>query len=90
MNKDRRKEISELVSELEGLGEKIEGFRDTSETIQADEQEYFDNMPESFQGGEKGEAAQAAADKLQEAYDALDAAKDSVQEAIDALNEASE
>jgi hypothetical protein len=27
------------------------------ETIRGEEHEYYDNMPESLQGGEKGEAA---------------------------------
>ena len=90
MNKTRRADIAKLISALEELLEPLELNRDATESIQGDEQEYFDNMPESFQSGEKGEAAEAAAEKLQEAYDALDAAKDALQEAIDALGEAAE
>lgn len=66
------------------------------ESIQDDEQEAFDNMPESFQQGERGEASQAAIEALQSARDMLGSplsddkgdAADSLQSAIDYLNEA--
>lgn len=66
MNAERRKEIDKarhLIVEAKEILEQAEG----------DEREYFDNMPESFQSGEKGQAAEAAADALQEGIDSLDA-----------------
>lgn len=46
------------------------------------EQEALDNMPESLQEGERGEA-------MQDAIDNLSSAMDSVEEAVDSLEEAS-
>lgn len=66
MNKDRRNIINTLSSRLDDLKAEIE-------SVMEDEQSYFDNMPQSFQDGEKGERAQAAIDALQEAIDGFDA-----------------
>jgi prefoldin subunit 5 len=60
VNEDRRKKIDELISTLEQLKADIETVRD-------EEQEYFDNMPESFQSGSKGDAVTAAIDALETA-----------------------
>lgn len=65
MNKQRRKEIARaqaLIAEA----------RSILETCQSDEQDYYDNMPEAFQNGEKGEKAQSYADRLQEFVDSLE------------------
>ena len=76
MNKDRRKEINQLIAELEDLKSRVE-------SVLEEEQEYLDNMPESFQEGEKGEKAQAA-------IEALENTQQSIEEAIDNLNTAAE
>jgi len=69
MNNERRTQIAGAVSELSD----IHGFIDS---LKDDEQEYFDNMPESFQNSEKGEAAQAAVDAFDSALASIDEAKD--------------
>lgn len=65
MNKERRKDIASIVEELEALQERIEIVRD-------EEQDYFDNMPESFQSGEKGMAAEEAISNLDDAFGEMD------------------
>lgn len=65
MNKQRRKEIARIR-------ELIQAAHDDLETVMEEEREYFDNMPESFQMGVKGEAAEANVDSLEEAVDGLD------------------
>lgn len=70
MNNDRRKEIAKALALIEEAKNLLETARD-------DEQAYYDNMPESFQAGDKGDRASAAADALSEAYDNLEAAIDS-------------
>ena len=60
MNKQRRKEIAQALAMVETAKGILEACRD-------EEQDYFDNMPESFQSGQKGEEAQAAIDALEEA-----------------------
>ena len=69
MNAERRKRITELVTLLEGLKTDIEA-------VQQEEQDYYDNMPENLQGSEKGQAAEAAADNLDEAAQAIESAID--------------
>ncbi len=119
MNKARRKQISDLstlVSSLIGdlqnddpeiswpdTKTKIDEHQTTAEAIRDDEQEYLDNMPESLQGGEKGDMAQSAIDALETAMGKLEDASsaaddetpdmeeitDALQEAVDSLDEAS-
>lgn len=76
MNNARRKEIDKLTAQIEEIKEAIEALRD-------EEQEAFDNMPESLQDGERGE-------KMQSAIDALEYAADDLQECLDHLSDASE
>ena len=74
MNNARRKEIARATELLAAAREILEACRD-------EEQEYFDNMPEAFQNGEKGEAAQAAIDLLEEAVAQLDEIEGSIADA---------
>ena len=67
MNKARRSAIARLRDQLDDIKGQIE-------ELQSEEQDYYDNMPESFQQGEKGELAEAAADALQCAVDSVDEA----------------
>jgi len=76
MNDERRKEITKaqaLIDEAKGILENCE----------SEEREYFDNMPENMQSGEKGQKAEAAADALQEAVDNLDSAMSSVDTSLE-------
>ena len=60
MNKQRRADIEQAKSLLEGA-------RD-------EEQEYYDNMPENLQASDKGEAAENAVSNLDEAISAIEEA----------------
>jgi len=71
MNKQRRKAITEIVSKLEEIMADLN-------TLQEEEQEAFDNLPEGLQDSEKGEAMETAAGLLEEAVN-------SVGDAIDGL-----
>lgn len=73
MNNDRRKQITKALSAFEALDleNKLEDIKSLFEEIRDDEQEYYDNMPESLQGSEKGEKAEAAVSALEEILDAL-------------------
>lgn len=76
MNKDRRKAINALADELEEFIARIEELRD-------EERDYFDAMPESFQGGEKGEIADAAISNLDDAESSLTDTCNSLREAAE-------
>jgi exonuclease VII small subunit len=54
------------------------------------EQEYFDNMPESLQGGDKGSAAEAAVDALDSAVSNLDSVDTELDEAFSNIQTAME
>lgn len=87
MNKDRRNEIARIKAEVEALVSKAEDLINDIESVRDEEQEYFDNMPESFQQGEKGEVAEAAVASLDQAMEALQEMVDA--DAAGALEEAS-
>ena len=74
MNKARRKRIEDVRSQLEALKQEID-------EILSEEQEAFDNMPESLQEGERGQA-------MTEAIDALESAIGSFEELDEYLTDA--
>lgn len=63
MNNTRRKSLRELIEKTEGLKLEIEELR-------TEEEEYYNNMPEAFQDGEKGDRAQTVIEYLDEAMTA--------------------
>jgi hypothetical protein len=64
MNNERRKKLKWLGAQIDELAVLVEEIRDA-------EQEAFDNMPESLQDGERGDAAQQSIDYLDTAIDYL-------------------
>jgi prefoldin subunit 5 len=67
MNKKRREAIDDLVNKINEIKEAAESLRD-------EEQEAFDNMPESLQQGDKGQAMEEAISNLDDAVNALEEA----------------
>jgi prefoldin subunit 5 len=88
MNKERRKALSDLRSTLEGIKGDIDTARDTLSSLKEEEGDYKDNMPESMQGGEKGDAADSAVSALEDADSELDTAMTTIDEAISKIEEA--
>ena len=74
MNKNRRKQIANLIVSLETIKSKIDN-------ILSDEQEYLDNIPENLQCSERYDVADNA-------IGSLDLAISNVDEALSALEEA--
>ena len=75
MNNQRRKELEkarELLDEAQAI---IEQARD-------EETEYYENMPESLQSGDKGQAAEAAAEYLSSAAEQVGEALENLDNAI--------
>lgn len=73
MNAARRKRLAEAVDMIASAKEIIEEVRE-------EEQEAFDNMPESLQGSERGEAMEGFIGDLENAADDLDNISDIVGE----------
>lgn len=67
MNIKRREAINKLAG-------KIVDIQSELETLQSEEQDYYDAMPESLQGGEKGDASQSAIDAMESAKDGIETA----------------
>ena len=74
MNKQRRKDLDDALKLISDARNIVENARD-------EEQEYFDNMPESFQFGDKGQDVWAAANNLDEAVNAFDEIESYISEA---------
>ena len=64
MNNKRRQEIANAIRQIEKV----------VSSILDDEEEAFDNMPESLQYSERGDMSQEAQDNLSGAVDALEEA----------------
>lgn len=58
MNDNRRKQIQKVIDTLEEMKAEVE-------SIAADERQYYDDMPENLQGGEKGTKADQTAETLE-------------------------
>ena len=76
MNKQRRKTLSEITSKLEECISQLQDVIDA-------EQESYDNLPESLQDGDKGQAMSTAIDNME-------ATKGSIEDAMNSIEEASE
>lgn len=75
MNKQRRKDLQKAL-------ELIAEARSIIETAQEEEQESFDNLPESIQYGEQGERMQENADNLEEIVSYLEDQESTLEDII--------
>lgn len=73
MNKERRLRLSKAIDELQNALNQLE-------TIQEEESEAFDNMPEGLQSSSKGS-------QIEENIDVLEAAASNIEDVIDSLGE---
>ena len=69
MNADQRKMIEDLVAQLNTL-------RDEFENLKSEEEDKYDNLPESLQDAELGEGIQEAIDNLDDGISYLSDAID--------------
>lgn len=67
MNKQRRNEIHDILSELQSIKTRLE-------MVQMNEELAFDNMPENLQYSMRGEESQEAIDVMNSAVESLDEA----------------
>lgn len=82
MNKERRKQIDDIIAALESNRTAFDALAldaDSITQVRDDEQEYKDNMPSAMQDGQKGSDAD-------EAISQLDSAAEAVQSLLDALD----
>lgn len=67
MNNQRRKEIRDILSEIQNIKTRLE-------LVQMNEELAFDNMPENLQYSMRGEESQEAIDVMSSAVESLDEA----------------
>lgn len=77
MNKQRRKELANIVTAMENVStpvdiEELEGIKSDIESVLMDEEFAFESMPEGLQYSMRGEASQEAQDNMNEAIDFID------------------
>ena len=75
MNKQRRQQLRVLI-------EKMETLKNELETIESDEQEYFDMMPENLQGSMNGMNSEEAIDKMADAIACVEEAIEAIEEIV--------
>lgn len=86
MNRERRKEISNVILEIEKVKKMCEEISFRIESIMDDESDYMDNIPENLQSSDRYYDAEEAVDNLESAMSDLgdldfDAVIDSLREA---------
>ena len=72
MNKERRSQIKKSNKRLDLIIDLLTTYKSELESIQMDEEFAFDNLPESFQNGIRGDEMQDAIDEIEDAIDEID------------------
>lgn len=90
MNRNRRKDLGALVDRLTALNldevmAELSSINDDLESIMDEEREYFDNMPENMQSGDKGSAAEEAINSMESAKELLDSIVSALEESADII-----
>ena len=74
-----RTRLVNLKSVIDTAAGKLDDARSIMETAKDEEQEYYDNMPENMQNGDKGSNAQTAIDALESAESAYQEAQEAAE-----------
>ncbi len=73
MNRQRRKKLTEAL-------EKITEVMDILESVKSEEEESYENLPDNFRDGDRGEEMQNYIDMIEEAYGYLDDANSVIEQ----------
>ena len=90
MNQDRRAAIEKLIDRVQTAAFEIREAYNELETLQQEEQEAFDNLPEGLQQAERGQQMEAIASALEDALSSLDSAINDVESAASDVESALE
>lgn len=75
MNKVRRQQLRKWLEDMENIKSELE-------TICSNEQDYFDNMPENLQGGQRGSDSEEAIETMEDAVSAIEEAISAIEEIV--------
>lgn len=87
MNANRRTRISAIITRLYEVEDILRDINDEITSVREDEEEALDNLPESLQESERGEAMREAVENLEAAEIYYD---DFIREIVDALESVAE
>lgn len=90
MNKARRKATLKLAEEIEALRDKLMDKLYELGEIRDQEQEVYDNLPDSLQESISGTQLEENYDILQEAYEEIETSIDNIDDQLEALKELAE
>ena len=90
MNKNRRNEIDYIQADILNILGMLDEIKSQVERVLDDEQNSYDNLPECFQDGERGETMQTAIENLENAVDYVQDCIDALENADGYLEEAKE
>ena len=68
---------------MQSIIDQLEELKGSLEDLQAEEEEYRDNIPENFQSGERYERTEEICESLSDAVSSLEDATSSIEEAIE-------
>lgn len=80
-------EVEEIKDALENASSLLNDLSSTIDDLEMEERDCFDNLPESLQMAEKGEAMEMAADNLETARDCADDAASNVGDIVSDLED---
>lgn len=86
MNRERRKQIEEILTKLQDIQSDLESLKDDVQDVADMEQGYLDNMPENLQNSEKAERTRKVIDELVYGIEELENAYSSVEQTINFLD----
>jgi hypothetical protein len=73
MNRQRRKKLTEAF-------DKVTEAMDILESVKSEEEESYENLPDNFRDGDRGEEMQNYIDMIEEAYGYLDDANSVIEQ----------
>lgn len=88
MNKERRKQIQEIVEELNSIKDRLSELISDIESLEEEEQEYFDNIPENLLSSQRACDSEEAIDYLYSGKHELEDTMCYIDAAIDDLENA--
>ena len=86
MNKQKRKNIDEVISRLEAID--LVSIQDSIQMIVDDEQTALDELPENLQESDRANTMQEAVDSLESACEAVNNIETEITECFDYLEQA--
>ena len=90
MNKEGREAVAKLKGEIEEVQETLSNLQSAVDDLAEEERTKYENLPESLQGSERGEAMDAAATALEDAASELQDAVNAAESAALKLGEIEE